>query len=111
VGKANLRQMLDAFTDNVKAGFLTALHFDGKRLCLTTPAREGQVGMTDDLRDDTVYRITGDDIEDVADEMGVKLTEVEVVHVQKGIEAGFGSSWHDIVESAIDDVIASRKES
>lgn len=65
----------------------------------------------DDFRDDTVYRLTGDDIDQVAEEMGEKLTEAEVAHVQKGIDAGFGNCWHDIVESAIQDVVTSRRES
>lgn len=118
MGKSNLRQTLDAFTDNVKAGHPTTLRFDGERLYLTADTtavaiRSGaaKVGLSSDLRDDTCYRLTGDDIDDVAEEMGEKLTDAEKVHVQKGIEAGFGSSWHDIVESAIDDVVASRRES
>jgi hypothetical protein len=118
MGKSNLRQTLDAFADNVKAGHPTSLRFDGKMLYLTVDATAGaiqsgaaKVGITSDLRDDTCYRLTGDDIDDVAEEMGETLTDAEKVHAQKGIEAGFGSSWHDIVESAIDDVVASRRES
>ena len=111
MGKANLRTTLDAFADNVKAKIPTTLHFDGERLFLTAEGKRGKVGLVSDLRDDTVYRLIGDDIDQVAEEMGEKLTEAEVVHVQKGIESGLGNCWHDIVESAIQDVVMSRRES
>jgi hypothetical protein len=111
MGKSNLRQTQDAFADNVKERIPTTLVFDGVRLHLTTVENKGKVGMTDDLTDDTCYRLTGDDIDTVAEEMGADLRWAERVHVQKGIEAGFGSSWHDIVESAIQDVLGSRRES
>jgi len=111
MSKVNLRTTLDAFADNVKAKIPTTLHFDGERLFLTAEVKHGNVGLVDDLKDDTVYRIVGDDIEGVAEELEETLTEAEVVHVQKGIEAGFGSSWHDIVESAIQDVVMSREAS
>lgn len=111
MSKANLRETLDAFTDNVKAKIPTTLHFDGESLYLTAEGKQGKVGMTDDLRDDTVYRLIGDDIDQVAEEMGEKLTEAEVVHVKKGIESGMGNCWHDIVESAIQDVVMSRRKS
>ena len=111
MGKANLRTTLDAFADNVKGKIPTTLHFDGEKLYLTAEGKRGQVELVSDLRDDTVYRLIPEDIETVAEEMGEKLTEAEVVHVQKGIDAGFGNCWHDIVESAIQDVVMSRRES
>lgn len=111
MGKANLRQTMDAFTDNVKAKIPTTLHFDGESLYLTAEGKSGKVGIVTDLTDDTVYRLIGDDIDQVAEELGEKLTPAEVVHVQKGIESGMGNCWHDIVESAIQDVVMSRRES
>lgn len=111
MGKSNLRTTLDAFADNVKARVPTTLCFDGERLYLTGPSSSQVRSIASDLRDDTVYRLIGDDIDQVAKEMGVKLTEAERAHVQKGIDAGFGNCWHDIVESAIQDVVTSRRES
>jgi len=118
MSKKNLRTTLDAFADNVKAKIPTTLHFDGDRLYLTadaTPqaiqAEVAKVGITSDLRDDTVYRLIPEDIETVAEELEETLTEAEVAHVQKGIDAGFGNCWYDIVESAIQDVVMSREAS
>ena len=91
MSKSNLRQTLDAFTENVNLRLPTTLHFDGERLYLTADATAGavkagvaKVGITDDLTDDTVYRLIGDDIDQVSEEMGVKLTEEDLTHIQKG---------------------------
>lgn len=34
-----------------------------------------------------------------------KLTEAELLSVQKALESGFENCWHDILESAVDSVI------
>jgi len=111
----NLRTALDAFAENVRYGIKTTLRFDGKTISLTAERENGQpglanamVGVTSDLTDDTLYRLIGDDIDEVAGEKGVQLTEDEWERVKKGIEAGFGNDWWDIVASAIDDAVAER---
>ncbi len=108
--KSNLRVIQDAFTANVKEKFPCTLRFDGKQLFLNVDGRKGTVGITSDLSNDTCYRITGDDIEDVAGEMGVELTAKEFSQVQNAIGDGFSDTWHDVVEQAIDNVIGLREE-
>ncbi len=110
MARSNLRVTLDAFTDNVKEKVPSSLIFDGKRLYLNSVPPKGRVGITSDLTDDTCYRITGDDVDDVAGELGVTLTGDESARVQRIVGDGFSDSWHDIVEIAIDQVIAARQE-
>jgi hypothetical protein len=110
MARNNLRVITDAFMDNVKSGIKANLDFDGKTLRLSTEKRAGFVGLTKDLTDDTAYRIHGEDIDEVASELGVTLTEMEFQQVQHMIGDGFSDSWHDIVEQAIDNVLALRKE-
>jgi hypothetical protein len=111
MSKSNLRVTLDAFTANVKENFPCTLRFDGKQLSLNVDGRKGTVGLTSDLTDDTCYRITGDDIEDVAGEMGEKLTDKEMSQVQYAIGDGFSDTWHDVVEQAIQNVVSKRAPS
>ena len=59
--------------------------------------------------EDVIYKLVREDIEEVARAQGVELTEEEMPQVKKGIESGLGNCWWDIVESAIDDVIANRE--
>ena len=61
------------------------------------------------LREEIFYSLCKEDILEVAAAEGVELTEEEMPQVKKGIESGLGNCWWDIVESAIDDVIANRE--
>ncbi len=108
--QSNLRVIQDAFTANVKEKFPCTLRFNGKQVSLEVDGRRGTVGLTSDLTDDTCYRITGDDIEDVAGEMGETLTAKEMSAVSYAVGNGFSDTWHDVVEQAILDVIAKREE-
>ncbi len=110
MSKSNLRTIMDAFADNVKNKIPADLNFDGKRLRLSTKGKLEPVAITSDLTDDTAYRIHGDDIEDVAEELGKKLTAKESTQIRETIGDGFSDSWHDVVEGAINSVIALRKE-
>jgi len=60
-------------------------------------------------KDKVFYSLCEDDILEVAAAEDVELTEEEMPQVKKGIESGLGNCWWDIVESAIDDVIANRE--
>ena len=60
-------------------------------------------------QDKVFYSLCEDDILEVAAAEDVELTEEEMPQVKKGIESGLGNCWWDIVESAIDDVIANRE--
>ena len=60
-------------------------------------------------KDKVFYSLCEDDILEVAAAEVVELTEEEMPQVKKGIESGLGNCWWDIVESAIDDVIANRE--
>jgi len=60
-------------------------------------------------KDKVFYSLCEDDILEVAAAEDVELTEEEMPQVKKGIESGLGNCWWDVVESAIDDVIAERR--
>ena len=60
-------------------------------------------------KDKVFYSLCEADILEVAAAEDVELTEEEMPQVKKGIESGLGNCWWDIVESAIDDVIANRE--
>ncbi len=60
------------------------------------------------LKEEIFYSLCEADVLEVAAAEGVELTEEEMPQVKKGIESGLGNCWWDIVESAIDDVIAER---
>ena len=60
-------------------------------------------------KDKVFYSLCEDDILEVANALNVELTPDEMPQVKKGIESGLGNCWWDIVESAIDDVIANRE--
>ena len=60
-------------------------------------------------KDKVFYSLCEDDILEVAAAEDVEMTEEEMPQVKKGIESGLGNCWWDIVESAIDDVIANRE--
>ena len=62
MGKANLREALESFSDNVKSGIPTTLQFDGEIVYLTAEGEAGKVGIVTDLTDDPFYRLIGDDI-------------------------------------------------
>lgn len=117
MSESNLRQTVDAFKENVNLRLPSTLYFDGERLYLTADATAGaiqagraRVGITDDLTDDEIYRLTREDIDQVAEEMDVKLTEEDLAHIQKGVDSGFGNCWWDIIESAIADAVKEREQ-
>jgi len=61
-------------------------------------------------KEEIVYSLYEADILEVAAAEGVELTEEEMPQVKKGIESGLGNCWWDIVDSAIDDVVAERSQ-
>jgi len=60
-------------------------------------------------KDKVFYSLCEDDILEVANAQDIELTPDEMVRVKAGVEKGLGNCWWDIVESAIDDVIANRE--
>lgn len=54
------------------------------------------------------YSLCEADILEVANAQDIKLTPDEMARAKAGVEKGLGNCWWDIVESAIDDVIAER---
>ena len=60
-------------------------------------------------KDKVFYSLCEADILEVANAQDIKLTPDEMVRVKAGVEKGLGNCWWDIVESAIDDVIANRE--
>ena len=60
-------------------------------------------------KDKVFYSLCDDDVLEVAAAEGVELTEEGMPQVKKGIESGLGNCWWDIVETAINDVIANRE--
>ena len=60
-------------------------------------------------KEEIFYSLCEADVLEVAAAEGVELTEKEMPQVKRGIESGLGNCWWDIVESAIDDVIANRE--
>jgi len=60
-------------------------------------------------KEEPIYQLVMDDILEPAKAMGVELTEEEIARVKKGVEAGLGNCWWDVVESAIDDVLSERR--
>ena len=60
-------------------------------------------------KEEIFYSLCEADVLEVAAAEGVELTEEEMPQVKRGIESGLGNCWWDIVESAIDDVIANRE--
>jgi hypothetical protein len=95
------------------------LVFDGKKLTLVAqglppqemPCSPTIIESTSDLTDDTVYSLTGDDIDTVCDDESVTLLEGEFYQVKKGIEAGLGNDWYDVVKYAIEAAVDSRHSS
>ncbi len=113
----NLRVITDAFKDNVQNKIPTTLVFDGERLHLMCGTYDpkvidamGKVGLTSDLSDDTVYRLIGDDIDQVAEELEETLQGAEFIHVKQKVEQSMGSSWRDIVALAIEVTVNARRE-
>jgi len=60
--------------------------------------------------DKVFYSLSEDDILEVANELDIKLTPDEMARAKKGFEDAFGSGWHDILETVLDEIIEERRQ-
>lgn len=103
----NLRTIQDRFGEMVHSRIPCTLAFDGEEIVLmgvpkgqhALTERDTVIEKTTDLEDDTVYRLVGDDVDSIADEENITLQEGEFESVKKGVEAGLGMGWDEVVES------------
>ncbi len=62
-------------------------------------------------KDKVFYSLCEDDILEVANALGEKLTEDEMARAKSVVADGVGEHWWDVTEDVIDDILRERRES
>ena len=63
------------------------------------------------LKDKVFYSLCEDDILEVANSLGEKLTEDEMRRARDGVADGVGEHWWDVTVDVIGDILRERRES